>query len=74
MSEPVEPKIVERPEPTDAELVRLARRADLGAFEVLVGRYQRQATAVAYRLLSNREDAMDVVQDAFVRLAAQTTG
>jgi RNA polymerase sigma-70 factor (ECF subfamily) len=48
-------------------LVRSARRGDLGAFEVLVGRYQRQATAVAYRLLNNREDAMDVVQDAFLR-------
>jgi RNA polymerase sigma-70 factor (ECF subfamily) len=67
VSEPVEPKIVERSEPTDAELVRLARRADLGAFEVLVGRYQRQATSVAFRMLSNREDAMDVVQDAFLK-------
>lgn len=51
----------------DGELVRAARRGDLGAFEVLVGRYQRQATAVAYRLLNNREDAMDVVQDAFLK-------
>jgi RNA polymerase sigma-70 factor (ECF subfamily) len=67
VSESVEPKIAERQEPTDAELVRSARRADLGAFEVLVGRYQRQATAVAYRLLNHRDDAMDVVQDAFLK-------
>lgn len=53
--------------PGDGELVRSTRRGDLGAFEMLVGRYQRRATAVAYRLLSSREDAMDVVQDAFLR-------
>jgi RNA polymerase sigma-70 factor (ECF subfamily) len=51
----------------DGELVRSTRRGDLGAFEALVGRYQRRATAVAYRLLNNREDAMDVVQDAFLK-------
>ncbi|HUT00983.1 MAG TPA: RNA polymerase sigma factor [Phycisphaerae bacterium] len=53
--------------PADGELVRAARRGELTAFEVLVERYQRQATAVAYRLLSSREDAMDVVQDAFLK-------
>jgi len=51
----------------DGELARAARHGDLAAFETLVGRYQRRATAVAYRLLNNREDAMDVVQDAFLR-------
>jgi RNA polymerase sigma-70 factor (ECF subfamily) len=55
------------PEAGDAELVRAARRGDLGAFEVLVARYQRQATAVSYRLLNNRDDAMDVVQDAMLK-------
>ena len=48
-------------------LVRAAVRGDLGAFDVLVARYQRQATAVAYRLLSNRDDAMEVTQDAFLK-------
>jgi len=51
----------------DGELVRSAKRGDLGAFEMLVERYQRRATAVSYRLLSNREDAMDVVQDSFLK-------
>jgi RNA polymerase sigma-70 factor (ECF subfamily) len=62
-----EGKATGAPAPGDAELVRAARRGDLGAFEVLVARYQRPATATAYRLLSNREDAMDVVQDAFLK-------
>ncbi len=58
---------VDAREPGDGELVRLAKRGDLGAFEILVARYQRQATAVSYRLLNNREDAMDVVQDSFLK-------
>jgi len=53
--------------PGDGELVRSAKRGDLGAFEILVERYQRQATAASYRLLNNREDAMDVVQDSFLK-------
>jgi len=50
----------------DGELVRLARKGGLGAFETLVKRYQRQATAVAYRLLNNLDDALEVTQDAFL--------
>lgn len=50
----------------DGDLVRCALRGQLGAFDVLVGRYQRQATAMAFRLLNNRDDAMEVCQDAFL--------
>ncbi|MBN1942916.1 MAG: sigma-70 family RNA polymerase sigma factor [Phycisphaerae bacterium] len=53
--------------PSDRELVLLARKGDLAAFDELVRRYQRRATAVAYRLLSNRDDAMEVAQEAFLR-------
>lgn len=51
----------------DGELVRrtLAGRRD--GFDVLVGRYQRRATSVAYRLVGNLHDALEVCQDAFVR-------
>ena len=51
----------------EALLVRVALGGDLGAFDKLVERYQRQATAVAYRLLNHRDDAMEVVQDAFLK-------
>lgn len=51
----------------DGGLVRAARRGELAAFDELVRRYQRQTTAVAYRLLNNRDDAMEVVQDAFLQ-------
>jgi RNA polymerase sigma-70 factor (ECF subfamily) len=51
----------------DAELVRRTRRGDRKAFDVLVRRYQRQAVAVAYRLLGNTDDALEVTQDAFLK-------
>jgi RNA polymerase sigma-70 factor (ECF subfamily) len=38
------------------------------AFAVLVERYQRRAFAVATRLMGNRADAEDAVQQAFLRL------
>ena len=53
--------------PDDGKLVVAARRGELGAFDTLVGRYQRQATSVAYRLLNNMDDAMEVTQDAFLQ-------
>jgi RNA polymerase sigma-70 factor (ECF subfamily) len=43
------------------------RRGEPDAFDELVRRYQRRATSVAYGLLSHRDDAMEVVQDAFLR-------
>jgi RNA polymerase sigma-70 factor (ECF subfamily) len=47
-------------------LVERVRRGDPAAFDALVGSYMRRAFAVAYRLLGNREDAEDLVQDAFM--------
>ena len=51
----------------DGELVALVLRGDRAAFDILVGRHQRQVTALAYRLLGNAEDALDVSQEAFLR-------
>lgn len=39
-------------------------RRDLGVFEALVERYQRQMYRVAYRLCGNHDDAQDLIQDA----------
>jgi len=52
---------------TDQMLVRSVLRGELSAFDQLVGRYQRQALAVAYRLLNNSDDALEVSQDAFLK-------
>jgi RNA polymerase sigma-70 factor, ECF subfamily len=54
-------------EADDAELVKAARTGRLGAFEQLVKKHQRQANAVAFRLLNDREDALEIVQDAFLK-------
>lgn len=37
------------------------------AFGELVERYQRRAASIAYRLLGNVHDALEVVQDAYLR-------
>jgi RNA polymerase sigma-70 factor (ECF subfamily) len=55
------------PSPPDADLVARALRGDADAFDVLVRRYYRSAFAVALGVLGNRQDAEDVVQDAFVK-------
>jgi RNA polymerase sigma-70 factor (ECF subfamily) len=43
---------------------------DTAAFDLLVRRYMRPAFAVAYRVLGHREDAEDVVQEAFLAALA----
>ena len=50
---------------TDAELLAAAARGDGSAFAVLVRRYIRAATLLAAQLLGDRDDAEDIVQDAF---------
>lgn len=51
----------------DAGLVRRTLAGDRSAFDVLVRQYQRPAVAVSYRLLGKTEDALEVVQDAFLK-------
>jgi RNA polymerase sigma-70 factor (ECF subfamily) len=52
---------------SDAELVIRARRGDSGAFGSLVRRYLRPALAVAWEYAPTRDDAEDLVQDAYHR-------
>ena len=55
-------------EPTDeAALVAAAKAGDIGAFEDLVKRYDRNVFRIAQHITQNREDAEDVVQDAFLK-------
>jgi RNA polymerase sigma-70 factor (ECF subfamily) len=51
----------------ETALVLAARAGDASAFDTLVGRYQRRAVSVSYRLLGNVHDALEVSQDAFLR-------
>jgi RNA polymerase sigma-70 factor (ECF subfamily) len=52
----------------DLSLVRKAQAGDQKAFAELVERYQRKAYAVALGLVRDREEAMDVAQEAFVKV------
>jgi len=47
--------------------VRLARKGEARAFDELVERYLRGALAVALEYARDRDDAEDIVQDAFIR-------
>ncbi len=51
----------------DADLVRRSLDGDTTGFDELINRYQRRAVSVAYRLLGNGHDAMEVCQEAFLR-------
>ena len=48
-------------------LVQAAKRGDDSAFEELVRRYDRNVFRIAQHITQNREDAEDVVQDAFIK-------
>lgn len=50
----------------EATVLGRVQAGDRAAFDVLVRRYMRRAFAIAYRLLGHREDAEDLVQDAFL--------
>ncbi len=52
----------------DYSLVRKAQAGDQRAFSTLVERYQRKAYAVALGLVKDKEEAMDVAQEAFVKV------
>ena len=56
-------------EPVSDELalVHAAKAGDLQAFEQLVRRYDRNVFRIAQHITQNREDAEDVVQDAFLK-------
>ena len=54
-------------EVSDMELVNRFQRGEEAAFDALVRRHQQRAFNIAFGLLREREDALEVAQDAFVR-------
>jgi RNA polymerase sigma-70 factor (ECF subfamily) len=52
---------------SDQVLVIRAREGDYDAFEELFGRYRTLVYRFAYQMTSRRDDAEDMVQEAFVR-------
>jgi RNA polymerase sigma-70 factor (ECF subfamily) len=64
--ETIQPK-VDEPISEELMLVNAARGGDVGAFEQLVRKYDRNVFRIANHITQNREDAEDVVQDAFLK-------
>jgi RNA polymerase sigma-70 factor, ECF subfamily len=62
----IQPKVSE-PVSDELALVDAAKAGDDAAFEELVRRYDRNVFRIAQHITQNREDAEDVVQDAFVK-------
>lgn len=56
------------PQPDDRVLVAACQSGDRQAFKVLMQRYQRKVYAIAYGFLRNQEDALDVVQESFIKV------
>jgi RNA polymerase sigma-70 factor (ECF subfamily) len=51
----------------DVALVARVRGGDLSAYDLLVRKYERQLFRIAQHITQNREDAEDVMQDAFLK-------
>jgi RNA polymerase sigma-70 factor (ECF subfamily) len=58
---------VNEPVSDELRLVQAAKKGDIGAFGELVKRYDRNVFRIALHITQNREDAEDVVQDAFLK-------
>ncbi|HEX6908369.1 MAG TPA: sigma-70 family RNA polymerase sigma factor, partial [Terriglobales bacterium] len=58
---------VNEPVSDELALVQAAKKGDVGAFGELVKRYDRNVFRIALHITQNREDAEDVVQDAFLK-------
>ena len=52
----------------DHELVQRVQAGDSAAFRTLFEKYHRRAFAVAMGVLKNQDDALDAVQEAFVKV------
>src|SRR5262245_1601297 len=60
--------------PSDEQLLARFARGDRGALEDLFRRYRGLAYRVAYRLLGHEADALDAVQEGFVKALANLAG
>ena len=52
----------------EADLIAHAQQGDQAAFRELFDRYHRRAFAVALGVVKNKQDALDIVQDAFIKV------
>jgi RNA polymerase sigma-70 factor (ECF subfamily) len=58
----------------DTRLVERYLAGDMSAFDELMIRYERQIYRVCYRFVENREDAMDLAQEVFIKALEHLPG
>ncbi|WP_107038170.1 RNA polymerase sigma factor [Brumimicrobium mesophilum] len=51
----------------EKQLIKQILKGDSSSFAILVDQYQDMAMTIAYRILRNKQEAEDVVQNAFVK-------
>src|ERR1700724_1789376 len=64
-------QVVKEDEPV---LVAAAQAGDISAFETLVSRYERKIFRLAQNITQNREDAEDVMEEAFLKAYEHLSG
>lgn len=52
---------------SDLEIVRQVQAGEVAAFDKLIHKYRERLYGVIYNLTSNREDAADLTQEAFIK-------
>ncbi|MBP7143131.1 MAG: sigma-70 family RNA polymerase sigma factor [Opitutaceae bacterium] len=52
---------------TDWAIVRRVQEGNVGDFDTLIRKYRERVYAIIYNMTSNREDAADLTQDAFIK-------
>src|SRR5439155_19835427 len=62
------------PVPSDAQLLARGAAGERDALEELFRRYRLVAYRVAHRLLGNEADALDAVQEGFVKVLTHLSG
>jgi RNA polymerase sigma-70 factor, ECF subfamily len=51
----------------DADLIRKARRGDVDGYNFLISRWEKRVFNYLLRMVGNREDALDLTQDVFLK-------
>ncbi len=58
----------------DGQLIERYEKGDRAALDELFNRYRDAAYRVAYRLLGNEADALDAIQDSFIKALTHLSG
>ena len=59
---------------SDEILVKKSQKGDYPSFEELVKRYEKKIYNLAYRIMGNKEDASDVLQETFLQAFKKLAG